>query len=176
MRPKVHPDLDRLCERYHSLPDFLSSVVSRIASRVSDPAISTLNVVYFPQLGFLVTIPLRGGRTASGVQEPGFDLQFATERVAYFKEESTRALDSEIGDVYADMVDREIEIVRILVDQITPHRQALVGYGHKLAELDCLLSLAHFAVEARLTRPSITDGGDLDIRGGWYQAAPFLNP
>lgn len=170
VRSHVNPDLDGLRERYHNLPDFLSNIVKRIADRVSSPIISTINVVYFPQLGFLVTIPLDNGREAEDIQEPGFELQFATEKVAYFKEESTRTLDEEIGDVYADMIDVEIEIVRVLVEQIAPHRQELLSYGQKLAELDCLLSFADFATENHLVKPIMTDGKDLDIKNGRYSS------
>lgn len=154
--------MDELRKKYHELPEFLSDIVKKVASRITNPLISTVNVVYFPQLGFLVTIPIEENVDIGNVKEPEpeFELQFTTEKVAYYKECTTRRLDEEIGDIYADMVDVEIEIIRVLIEQICPFYQELSNYEKRCAELDCILALAQFAIENNLTRPELTEADD----------------
>jgi len=105
---------------------------------------------------------------AEEINEDGFDLQFITEKVAYLKDSITRRLDEEIGDIHADIVDIEVEIVRILTEQIVPHRHLLNRCGRQLAELDCLVALAQFAAENNLIRPILTDGHEVEVKGGRY--------
>ena len=174
IRSKVNPDLDILRQRYNSLPKFLTDIVHEIADSIKNPQITTINVVYFPQLGFLVTIQLDGGLKAEEINEDTFDLQFITEKVAYLKDPITRRLDEEIGDIYADIVDMEVEIIRILTEQIMPHRHLLNQYGRRLAELDCLVALAQFAAENYLIRPILTEDHELEIKGGRYNSLKFL--
>lgn len=163
---KVNPDLDRVRQQYHGLPDFLSQIAHRIADGVSNPHIRRINAVYMPQLGFLVTVPLPETGGAETLHQDGFDLQFTTAKMAYFKEPLTQALDEEIGDVYADMIDQEVEVVRVLVQRLAPYQCLVMHYGRWASEMDCLQSLADLAVENHLVRPELTDGLELTIRNG----------
>lgn len=169
IRSRVNPDLDKVRQQYHALPDLLSGMVQEVATRIADHRIKVLNIVYFPQLGFLVTIPISAELRPETVQESGFTLQFATEKAGYFKDKVTLRLDAEIGDIYADILDMEIEIVRILVDQIVENKSTFVAYGGKIAEIDCFLSLAQFAVENDLTRPIVSEGEEIEILDGRYE-------
>ncbi|PJF20036.1 MutS family protein MSH5 [Paramicrosporidium saccamoebae] len=166
IRSKVNPDLDQIRKQYTGLPEFLANIVNQIAARITSTKVSTINVVYFPQLGFLVTIPLTKETELQSIGDCGFELQFKTEKVAYFKDTATRGLDSEIGDIFADIVDLEIEIVRVLADQIVPHCATLSKYERLLAEVDCLQSFASFALENNLVRPEIVEDETLEIVNG----------
>ena len=48
-----------------------------------------MNIVYFPQLGFLITLPIGMGTNGNEADELGsklgFQLQFQSEKVYYFK-------------------------------------------------------------------------------------------
>lgn len=172
IRSRVNLQLDELRQKYHALPEFLSKEVQEVASRITSPNITTVNVVYFPQLGFLVTIPLDGGAAASSLSLPSdFVLQFSTEKVAYFKDPATRKLDDDVGDVYAEMVDLEIEILQVVATQIEPLKGRLLLLAGISAELDCLASLAEFCLENRLVRPVLTNGTELEIVNGRCFAA-----
>lgn len=169
IRQHVNPDLDRLRHQYRTLPSYLTAKVQLVAERIRNPMIRAVNIVYFPQLGFLVTISLEGKSRVKDIQSAigdDFDLQFVTEHVAYFKDSITKVLDDEIGDIYADMTDLEIEIVLLVTDQILPHRYELCLLGRKLAELDCLLGLAEFAAENSLVKPTVIEEGPLHIIEG----------
>ena len=52
VKPLVNEHLDKLRRTYNALPEFLAGVVDEL-----DLSIPGLNAVYFPQLGFLATIP-----------------------------------------------------------------------------------------------------------------------
>ena len=52
VKPMVNARLDELRNTYDALPEYLSHVVHELAIDIPG-----LNVVYFPQLGFLITIP-----------------------------------------------------------------------------------------------------------------------
>lgn len=167
VKGKVNPDLDKIRQQYYGLPDFLSKVVQKIAEGVSNPRIKKINVVYLPQLGFLITVPLPEGETgAESLHEDGFELQFTTTKIAYFKDQLTKGLDEEIGDVYADMIDLEVEITRALIEQLDPFQSLMMEHGRWVSEIDCLQSLVDFAIENNLTKPILTDGLDLEIQGG----------
>lgn len=160
--------MDRLRQTYHSLPEYLSSVVRKIAGNIESTRISTINVVYFPQLGFLITVPMMDGIQPDSFQDSGLELQFATEKVAYYKDAVTRRLDTDIGDVHADMVDMELEIIQVLINEIQPMTDLLREYGRKVSEFDCLLSFAEYAFENSLVRPVIVNEDCIDIKEGRY--------
>lgn len=161
--PTVNADLDRLRRQYNELPEFLSGVVKQVANRINNPAIRAINVVYFPQLGFLVTIQLNEELSVENINEEGLELRFSTEKVAYFKDPCTLQLDKELGDIYTDMVDIEIEIIFVLADQIALHQQMLLKHGAAIAELDCHLNLAQFAHTNGLTMPEMSSEPVLNI-------------
>lgn len=83
--------LDQLRKFYKELPNYLSNVAKEISFQFDPSRIQTFNVVYFPQLGFLVTIPIEDEASLESLsQTEGLELQFATEKFAYFKEHKTK--------------------------------------------------------------------------------------
>lgn len=59
VKPHIDEDLDNRKHVYAGIDDVLSKVAEQISSTVPLDYASTLNVVYFPQLGFLICIPIR---------------------------------------------------------------------------------------------------------------------
>lgn len=57
VKPGIHPDFDRLKATYDALPEILAEAVRKEITSNSQCE-SFLNATYFPQLGFLVTIPV----------------------------------------------------------------------------------------------------------------------
>ena len=53
----MNDDLDRLREEYASLPVRLDHIATSITQILPDSFTETLNVVYFPSLGYLCTTP-----------------------------------------------------------------------------------------------------------------------
>jgi hypothetical protein len=52
------------------------------------PDAAPLNIVYFPQLGFLITLP-------QSIQPGGFELQFQSDRTCYYKNDRMRGVRTE---------------------------------------------------------------------------------
>lgn len=97
-----------------------------------NPTLSAINITYFPQLGFLLTLPVDEETAETVASENGLDLQFLSDSTAYFKSEKMRGtlrklyhsidnlleLDSTIGDIYADIIDAQVEIMQDLCELV----------------------------------------------------------
>lgn len=94
-------DLDRMKDQYDGLESLLKHVATDIATTIPAELNIELNVIYFPQLGFHVSIPLnlRGEAAYLGSDE-SWELVFITENRAYFKDFRMRELDGKLGDLY----------------------------------------------------------------------------
>ena len=69
-------------------------MVSEIAQGIKSQEVEAVNIVYFPQLGFLITLPM-----PSTDVDPkqlglklGFQLQFQSDKICYFKNEKMRSI------------------------------------------------------------------------------------
>lgn len=45
-------------QNYHGLDSFLSEIAREISLQIPAEFTTTINVIYFPQLGYLITVPL----------------------------------------------------------------------------------------------------------------------
>lgn len=131
--PRVDARLDDLRTVYAGLPDYLSVVARELSGRYAAFPLRSLSLVYFPQIGFLITVPAADGLADLG---PELELQFATERFAYYKDERTREMDSSIGDLHTEIVDMEVEIVLGIQVQLAAVEAQLLAYADACAELD----------------------------------------
>jgi DNA mismatch repair protein MSH5 len=96
-----------------------------------------LNVVYFPQLGFLVTIPLSEDLTLEKLSIiDDLRLQFATGKFAYFKNSKMIEMDNNIGDVHSQIVDIEVEMILALQKEMVLLEQEILLFAEKCYELD----------------------------------------
>ena len=158
------------------------------------PPGGALYIVYVPQLGFQLRLPMGGpGGGGSGEggtfteeerygtqvaydERAGLTFQFDAEDEWYFKGEACRQLDDEYGDISSRLKDIECELVRFLEKRLLQWLPMLTKAQLALAELDALLSLATCAREMHLTRPTLTesDAGTISIQGGWHPLVAAL--
>ena len=102
----VDLDLDEMKRSYDGLEDFLNHTSHEIAASVPKVYKLDLNVIFFPQIGFLITIennPVtgRGDYEGGETEDQRWDRIFSTRDRIYYKDARMRALDAEIGDMYA---------------------------------------------------------------------------
>lgn len=102
-------------------------------------------------MGFLITLPL----PANGVDPSalgnklGFELQFESDKICYFKNDKMRSikhedgfifsfldLDETIGDVYADIIDAQLEIMQQIVNEAVKCEELLKVSLDICSELD----------------------------------------
>lgn len=88
-------------DRYDGLNSLLKNVAIDIASTIPEQLDIDVNVIYFPQLGFNIAIPLNEQDQAAYSGSNGdWELVFLTESRAYFKDFRMRQLDDKLGDIY----------------------------------------------------------------------------
>lgn len=94
-------ELDRMKDRYDGLDSLLKHVAIDIATTIPEDMGVDVNVIYFPQLGFNIAIPLNEyGESAYCGPHGDWELVFITETRAYFKDFRMRELDEKLGDIY----------------------------------------------------------------------------
>lgn len=88
-------------DNYDGLNSLLKQVAMEIATTIPEGFGIDVNVIYFPQLGFNIAIPLndRGEPSFNGAGED-WELIFITENRAYFKDLRMREMDDRLGDIY----------------------------------------------------------------------------
>ncbi len=91
VKPRVDQRLDEVRHFYLELPEYLSNVARDLSECYLGLEIDSLSIVYFPQIGFLITIPLTRRCTIEYLSSrPYLELQFATEKFAYLKDAKTK--------------------------------------------------------------------------------------
>ncbi|KAI8150273.1 DNA mismatch repair protein MutS [Fennellomyces sp. T-0311] len=154
VKDNFDPELDCLRETYTGLDGTLLTV-SREVSRDMPANVGALcNVVYFPQLGYLITLPIQLHYAVQEIHR--LELQFKTAENLYFKDDKTKDLDEEIGDIHAKIIDKEIELTQILSERLSGYYADLLTMADVCAELDALLSLADAARLHQYVRPEMT--------------------
>ncbi|CCA67650.1 related to MSH5-meiosis-specific protein [Serendipita indica DSM 11827] len=184
VKPLVDEELDQWKETMATMDSFLSKVAQGIVATLA-PEEATLfsefNVVYFPQLGYLISV---SGPTEQPLEPndcpEGWVFQFMTNNTLYFKSDKmhgmkfsqanshsfVKDLDECIGDVNTLIADREIEIIQSLQAEVLNYSDNIATMCERLAVLDCLLSLADAARRYQWIRPEMCEDVVLDIRDG----------
>jgi DNA mismatch repair protein MSH5 len=75
-------------------------------------------------------------------------------------------MDVHIGDLHSTIVDRELEIMQELLDQVVAHEVSMTAACDVCAELDCLLALAHASRANNYVRPEMVQDNMIEIIGG----------
>jgi DNA mismatch repair protein MSH5 len=78
-------------------------------------------------------------------------------------------MDTHIGDLHPSIVDREIEIIQSLLDEILIYDEAMGNACDVCAELDCLLSFAEASRAYDYQRPYMVDDNVINITQGRYK-------
>ncbi|CAI2171965.1 328_t:CDS:10 [Funneliformis geosporum] len=167
IKPHIDELLDDKKRVYDGLDDFLSEVAREISTTIPIEFSSTLNVIYFPQLGYLVTVPLKPEwKEEEDFKINGLTYQFCTATTVYYKNKRTEELDDFLGDIHIHIVGREIEIMQKLQDHTLEYAPLLLNATAVCAELDCLLSLTECARKYKYRRPHVVNENILEIEKG----------
>ena len=166
VKQAVDATLDEKKQIYASLPELLTRVAREELETLGDE-IDRCNIVYLPQLGFLLTTPLREGmKDPKDFDYPGLTFHFLSDSVVHYKSAKTRELDKRIGDVHCDIIDIEVNIMHRLQEAVFDRAIVLRDLLEFSAELDCLIALALWAKESNFVCPSIVDTPVIEINNG----------
>lgn len=88
----------------------------------------------------------------------------------YFHSQLVTDMDIHIGDLHSLIVDREIEIIQELLDEILVYDQSMTHACAVCAELDCLLAFAEASRMYNYRRPHMVEENIIDIYQGRYDA------
>ncbi|KAF8476686.1 DNA mismatch repair protein MutS [Russula ochroleuca] len=182
IRPHIDEELDNRKHVYNGIDAVLSKVAEGISPTVPQSYATSLNVVYFPQLGetvsvagFLVCVPmLEEWRSGDGIEVlDGWTFQdrcpistFITRSHVYFKNDKMHDLDKHLGDLYPSIIDRELEIIHELAESVLPFAGAISEACDICAELDCLLCFAEAANQYNYSRPQMSEENVTNIKQG----------
>ncbi|CAO2650650.1 Nn.00g019420.m01.CDS01 [Neocucurbitaria sp. VM-36] len=174
--PGVDEELDQMKRTLDGLESFLNEVARKLSEQMPIDLRTTLNVIYFPQIGFLVTVPVdldTGAAVHDGGIENPWERMFSTEDQVYFKNSQMREMDDHFGDVYGIISDREIEISHELAQYVLQYEELLTSCSDICGELDSLLALAQGAKIYKLCRPRMTLDNVIRIDGGRHILQEF---
>lgn len=160
--------LDEVKDVYDGMEDLLRQKAVETARKIPLDLNIELDIVYFPHMGFHITVPLdeTSGEPVYNGTEVGWQHTFTTARQAYFKDGTMHEMDEDLGDLYAIICEIEIEIAYKLAQKVLEEENLLVAASDICGELDCSLAFASCAHEYKLTRPRMTSDNIIDIRGG----------
>lgn len=141
---------------YDGIEDLLNLTSQAIASTVPTQYSLDLNVIFFPQIGFLISMkrdPHSGQGNYEGSTADAWDRIFSTESRVYYKDFRMRELDETYGDMYAAICgepyivlslaftqeidsDKEIEIIHELSQEVLKSEDLLSSVSDICGELD----------------------------------------
>ncbi|KAF3214919.1 MutS protein msh5, variant 2, partial [Orbilia oligospora] len=189
VKPGVDSDLDAIKDTYNSFDYMLSDVAKEITNQLP-PEIKTtglnLNVVYYPQLGYLICIPLGSDKEPVYSGSNGdddimnkWDWMFSTAHSAYFKSQRTRDLEENLGDIFGAICGKcSLLAFRITASSNTiaprqgnryPSRTPRKSYeiqGFVDINFQHLWRVRQAAMTYHWTRPLITEGNIIRIHKG----------
>eukprot|EP00474_Spongospora_subterranea_P003628 CRZ04086.1 hypothetical protein [Spongospora subterranea] len=168
IRNGISTELDEIKRNYEELGSFLTNVAEEIVSN-SSVHFENLEVLHLPQLGHLIAIPVDSNRNLESQKTlESLDFQFIAEDKLFYKNDKTRKLDEEIGDIRGIIFDMEASFIRELADCVLRRKHMLSAVSSIVAELDCILSLAQSAVTYNLCRPFFIEERTIRIRNGFH--------
>lgn len=106
VNPGVDPELDTMKRTYDGIEDLLNQTSQTIAADVPEEYGLDLNVIFFPQIGFLISMPInpvtgRANYEGGGAEDRQWERIFSTGARVYYKDFRMRELDDTLGDMYA---------------------------------------------------------------------------
>lgn len=129
----VDDELDQMKRMYDGMDSMLSEVARQVVEGIPQNIATNLNVIYFPQLGYLIVVPSVEGSASSSAQgidagevagRPAYvgddwDFQFCTGTSWYYKNPQMREMDDYFGDMYGLICGefRPVLRQRVIVDE-----------------------------------------------------------
>ena len=104
--PGVDENLDEMKRQYDGLEDMLNHLSREIGQVIPEHFALNLNVIFFPQIGFLISMPVNPITETvdyQGPEENEWRQVFHTADRVYFKDYRMEELDNTVGDIYADI-------------------------------------------------------------------------
>ena len=175
----VNEELDNMKTTYDGLETLLSRVAVHIARNVPAELDTKLNVIYFPQIGFLIAVrfdPDTGNGVYEGSEDDPWDKMFTTHEFAYYKNSNMTEMDSYLGDIYGQIRDKEIEIIQDLAERVLEYEEMLTSVSDICGELDSLIALAQGARNYNFTRPRVNESNIVQIQGGRHPLQELAMP
>lgn len=175
----VDAELDEAKRTYDGIEDLLSQVAGHVAGVVPAELDSKVNVIFFPQIGFLISIRLEqdtGRGVFEGTAQDPWEKMFATETAAYYKNSNMQEMDTFFGDIYGRICDKEIEIVHMLSERVLEHEELLTTASDICGELDSLVALTLGANHHHLVRPTVNNSNDIKIKAGRHPLQELTVP
>lgn len=165
----VDPELDDLKHNYDGLDSILTEVGKSIEERVPATLHAQINIIYFPQIGFLISLRAdtdTGSESLESEPLESWERMFTTEECTYYKSSHMREMDQKYGDLWSMICDKEIEIVHELAESVLQYEELLTTVSDICGELDSMIALALGAKQYKLCRPSLTNDNIIRIEGG----------
>ncbi len=102
----VSDELDNMKRTYDGIEDLLNLTSQEIAATIPKNYDLNLNVIFFPQIGFLISMPLnlstgRSDWEGGEIEDQRWDRIFSTADRIYYKDFRMYELDETLGDMYA---------------------------------------------------------------------------
>ncbi|KAG0031147.1 MutS protein msh5 [Podila clonocystis] len=172
VKHNVDEHLDEMRRTYQGLDNFLSQIAREISETIPTEFTNAINVIYFPQLGYLIAVPMNANwQSPEDFELEGLSFQFKTEHTVYYKNDKMRRkwrekLDENLGDLHGLIVDREIDILQALQERIQEYELFLLSCSEVCSELDALLALAYSAKLRNYKQPVMTNKNVLYIKKG----------
>lgn len=175
----VNDELDNLKQVYDGIENLLSEAARSIASKLPPNALppdAQLNVIFFPQIGFLIAVPV-DEQTGQGVYAGTlWERIFTTGATVYYKSPQMQEMDERFGDIYGLICDKEIEIIHELAQAILEYEDLLTTVSDTCGELDSLLALTQGAKHHKFVRPRMTEENIIRIKGGRHPLQELTVP
>ncbi|KXS95611.1 hypothetical protein AC578_10391 [Pseudocercospora eumusae] len=165
----VSAELDELRRSWAGIDDMLSEVAVVIANLVPTDIRSQLNVVFFPQIGFLISICHEEDDVPvpyAGTEEDPWEKMFHSTDASYYKNAHMTEMDEQFGDIHGQIIDLEIEIVQMLAQRVLEYEDLIISCSEVCGEVDALVALAHGAKLYNLVRPQMTSDNIIKIKNG----------
>ncbi|CZS90681.1 related to MSH5-meiosis-specific protein [Rhynchosporium graminicola] len=175
-------ELDNLKRTYDGLDSMLTKVATQISNDVPEWAAQYIsNCIFFPQLGFLIVVPIdpasgRGKYEGEGRENDAWEQMFISNDMGYYKNVKMKELDGFFGDIYGEICDQEIEILHGLAVRILEHEQFLASASDLCGEFDSLVTLALGARKYGFSQPEMTTANVIRIEGGRHPLQELTVP
>ena len=119
VNPGVDEQLDRMKRNYDGIEDLLNEASREIAATIPHDCAIDLNVIFFPQIGFLISMKAdeSTGRSdyEGGEDDDAWECIFTSPARAYYKDRRMQEFDERIGDMYSDICG----MTHLLIDERT---------------------------------------------------------
>ncbi|KAK9477054.1 muts domain V-domain-containing protein [Lipomyces japonicus] len=176
IKPTIDQSLDEMKRQYDGMSELLANVARSMSERL-EVLVGIINVIYFPQLGYLAVVEFGLDDNEPIYSNVEWEFQFRTDTHGYYKTAEVKDLDNDFGDIYGMICDREVELEHELQIDLLRHDELLIASCTWTAELDCILSFSEAARTYNYKRPVVsTEKNLIKIHKGRHPLYELLVP